>query len=266
MYQEKNGANNDRAGLVRSLFSEDDEVRPGDGDLKEQVGSIREDLELLKAEIKQTLIDLREVVMKNRTISMDHTFSVGTGIPQIEDMPGEYREAPYLTQGCEAGFTAGHYAEVEDSGDRFTLKEMGDVFQWILEVKEAGLPPTKLAEFLDAYALLSERLTRFVVKIIQEMKDDDPEGSSSVSLDTYGPYIARLARFLARPERDERSHTERVSGRPKSDGDAKPKSDISRETTNVEVNRGQGDSHGFADDSFDHGCSHCDQWHDSGHK
>ena len=57
MYQEKNGANNDRAGLVRSLFSEDDEARPGDGDLKEQVGSIREDLELLKAEIKQTLID-----------------------------------------------------------------------------------------------------------------------------------------------------------------------------------------------------------------
>ena len=197
---------------------------------------------------------------------MDHTFSMGAGIPQIEDMPGKYREVPYLAQECEAGFTAGHYAEVEDSGDRSTLKEMGDVFQWILEVKEAGLPPTKLPEFLDAYALLSERLTRFVVKVIQEMKDDDPGGSSSVSLDTYGPYISRLARFLERPERDELSHTERVSGRPKSDGDPKPKSDISRETTNVEANRGQGDSHGFADDSFDHGCSHCDQWHDSGHK
>ena len=266
MYQEKNGANNDRAGLVRSLFDGDDEVRPGDGDLKEQVGSIREDLELLKAEIKQTLVDLREVVMKTRTISMDHTFPVGTGIPQIEDIPGKYREVTHLTQECEAGFTAAHYAEVEDSGDRSTLKEMGDVFQWILEVKEAGLPPTMLAEFLDAYALLSERLSRFVVKIIQEMKDDDQERLSSVSLDTYGPYIARLARLLAHPERDERSDSKRMSGRPKSDGDAKPKSDISRETTNVEANRGQGDSHGFADDSFDHWCSHCDERHDSSHK
>ena len=73
MDKQKVDLNGERAALVRSVFSGDSVSNQGESVPNGQIGSLVEDFELLKSEIKQTLIDLREVVMKDRTVFADHT-------------------------------------------------------------------------------------------------------------------------------------------------------------------------------------------------
>ena len=68
MDKQKAALEGDRAALVRSVFSDDSVSEQSRNEPNGQIESLVEDFELLKCEIKQTLIDLREVVMKDRTI------------------------------------------------------------------------------------------------------------------------------------------------------------------------------------------------------
>ena len=60
MDKEEINLNGDKAALVQSVFSGESETQLGSSGVNGQIVSIQEDLEVLKTEIKQTLIDLHE--------------------------------------------------------------------------------------------------------------------------------------------------------------------------------------------------------------
>ena len=278
MYKAKGGLSDDPGEIVRSIFSEDGDAHYQGVDVDGQITSIREDLDLLKSEIKKTLIDLREVIMKEKTVSMDHTEPKET----LPLRTGSAAERSYLHPSAdhvsEAAVSKISYPGdgIENTRDGSTLKVMGSIFQWILEIRQAGLSPMTLAGFLNSYAdskAISDDARasiKFIVNMIQEMKDGDPESGRSVSLDVYGSYIARLAMVLNGTNRGgpDSLEIQPGGGCGRSEEDRGSSSDPSQETTITyeEVGGGQGDSYGIADDSFHHRCSHCYEWHDSGHK
>ena len=258
MDKQKVDLKGERAALVRSVFSGDSVSNQGESVPNGQLGSLVEDFELLKTEIKQTLIDLREVVMKDRTVFADHA-SQPKAPEDLLDAISEMGVKADLHPGYLLKATPETAPEEEGPRDMSTLREMGQIFQWILDIREAGLSPVVLAEFLESYvrsigvSTQAGRLAMFVVKIVQQMKTDDLDRSSPSSLETYGLYIGELGNLLAG---EVRSGPSRAESAP----DSLP------ETISAEDEDGQSDSHSVADDSFDHRCSHCYEWHDSGHK
>ena len=258
MDKQKVDLKGERAALVRSVFSGDSVSNQGESVPNGQLGSLVEDFELLKTEIKQTLIDLREVVMKDRTVFTGHA-SQREAPENLPDAISEIGVKADLHPGYLRKATPEAAAEEEGPRDMSTLREMGQIFQWILDIREAGLSPVVLAEFLESYvrsigvSTQAGRLAMFVVKIVQQMKTDDLDRSSPSSLETYGLYIGELGNLLAG---EVRSGPSRAESAP----DSLP------ETISAEDEDGQSDSHSVADDSFDHRCSHCNERHDPGHK
>ena len=271
MDKEEINLNGDKAALVQSVFSGESATQLGSSGVNGQIVSIQEDLEVLKTEIKQTLIDLREVVMKDRTVFPNHTKPLESAQMQpavMLDLDNKARsDAEHLL-----GFVSRPEVKKEEFKGRSTLREMGEVFQWILDIKEAGLSPTVLARFLEEYAnsdgISTEagELAMFVVKIIEDMKTDGFKQTTPISLDTYGLYIGKLGHLLARADGSESPYQEPELIRREDDGCLEPGLNTSRGIAPVEDNDGQSNSHSIVDDSFDHGCSHCYEWHDSGHK
>ena len=276
MYRSNGNLAEDRAGIVHSIFSEESDPQRKELDMELQIGSIREDLDLLKSEIKKTLIDLREVVLKEKTVSMVNR-SLEDITPTQHASPKQHNQmSSSVVDGPEVPVSEINYicAELENSGDGSTLKEMGDVFQWILETRQAGLSPGILTDFLDGYANSkgtsesTRALIGFLVNIIREMQDDDKGDDLSVSLDVYGSYIARLAGVLNGSDRRPADLDESQSTIKSTKTASESVSDPSEETTDIyeEVFGGQSNSDSSASHSFNHRCSHCDEWHDSSHK
>lgn len=276
MYRSNGNLADDRAGIVHSIFSEESDPQRKELNMELQIVSIREDLDLLKSEIKKTLIDLREVVLKEKTVSMVNRSSEDITPTQQASLKQHNQMSSSLVDGPEVPVSEINYIcdELENSGDGSTLKEMGDVFQWILETRQAGLAPGILADFLDGYANSkgtcesTRALIGFLVNIIREMQDDDKGDDLSVSLDVYGSYIARLAGVLNGSDRGPADLDESQSAIKSTKTASESVSDPSEETTVIyeEVFGGQSNSDSSASHSFNHRCSHCDEWHDSSHK
>ena len=141
MYRSNGNLAEDRVVIVHSIFSEESDPRRKELDMELQIGSIREDLDLLKSEIKKTLIDLREVVLKEKTVSMVNR-SLEDITPTQHASPKQHNQmSSSLVDGPEVPVSEINYIcdELENTGDGSTLKELGDVFQWILETRQAGL-------------------------------------------------------------------------------------------------------------------------------
>ena len=147
MDKRKVDLNGERAELVRSVFSGDSVSDQGESGPNGQIDSLVEDFELLKTEIKQTLIDLREVVMKNRTVFADHA-SQPKAPEDLLDSISEMGVKADLHPGYLLKGTPSTAPEEEGPRDMSTLREMGQIFQWILDIREAGLSPVVLAELL----------------------------------------------------------------------------------------------------------------------
>ena len=258
MDKQKVDQKGERAALVRSVFSGDSVSNQGESVPNGQLGSLVEDFELLKTEIKQTLIDLREVVMKDRTVFADHA-SQPKAPEDLLDAISEMGVKADLHPGYLLKATPETAPEEEGPRDMSTLREMGQIFQWILDIREAGLSPVVLAEFLESYvrsigvSTQAGRLAMFVVKIVQQMKTDDLGQSSPSSLETYGLYIGDLGNLLVGAARSGSSRGESVPVPQRPGGYVEPEPDTPRKTS-------------VADDSFDHRCSHCNERHDPGHK
>ncbi len=261
----------DRAALVRSVFSDDSVSEQSRNEPNGQIESLVEDFELLKGEIKQTLIDLREVVMKDRTIFKGSANHPAVSEDLLAVMP-ELESKVDLTPGYLAMDAPESTEEKDTPKDLSTLRDMGQIFQWILGIRQAGLSSVVLAEFLESYARSigessqAGQLAMFVVKIVQQMKTDDLAQESPSSLETYGLYIGELGNLLMRDRGSNPPTAEAKSTESCSDDSIRSSHCTSRKMKSLEVDDGQSDSHSLADDSFDHRCCHCNERHDSGHK
>ena len=154
-------------------------------DVVERFEALQDEVDLLKNEIKQTLVDLREHMMKSRTV-----FSQPEADPQRR-MPSPLpprvvytKEPPAEAQRYQTMQPVGHFAPGSQT-DGMDPVILGNIICWLGTVKQMGLSLQQVTPFLEAYEA-SGYLPPIMLKVLlrsladlDQMTDSPPEDEFS---------------------------------------------------------------------------------------
>ena len=154
-------------------------------DVVERFEALQDEVDLLKNEIKQTLVDLQEHMMKSRTV-----FSQPEADPQRR-MPSPLpprvvytKEHPAAARGNQPTLPVGHFAPGTQA-DGMDPVILGNIICWLGTVKQMGLSLQQVTPFLEAYEA-SGYLPPIMLKVLlrsladlDQMTDSPPEDEFS---------------------------------------------------------------------------------------
>ena len=134
----------------------------GSTDIEVNFASLQDEVNLLKNEVKQTLVDLREYIMKERTIFPRAAAEpVAESAGDQEHMPAAHDSAlPAIPQGPAP------------SGEALDPTMMSNVIWWLETVKRRGLSLQQIAPYLEAYELggyLSSAMSKLVLRSLADL-------------------------------------------------------------------------------------------------
>ena len=155
-------------------------------DLDEKLEALQDEVNLLKSEVKQTLVDLREFIMKDRTIFPQGPALQGTAPPRppatdrgqeelaLVSPPLQGFPMPPLTAvGRRMGPPLRDLQSESHSSGALDAVMLGNIIWWLGTVKRRGLSLQQLTPFLEAYEM-SGHLTPSMAKLIlRSMADLD---------------------------------------------------------------------------------------------
>ena len=152
--------------------------------VEERFDAVQDEVKLLKAEIKQTLIDLREFMMKGRTISTTPVFDVTKAIssngevatpedqnnPSIKGTPA----APSTAIPQPILAPASQNARGDDQGGHsMDAVKMGHIIGWLGTVANRGMSSRQLKPFLQTYEQsghLTPAMATLTYKSLEELE------------------------------------------------------------------------------------------------
>jgi len=150
-------------------------------DIAERFEALQDELDLLKVEIKQTLVDLREFMMKDRTLFPQAPLSVGPP-STLSAQQDEYALEEH--QATEAGFSAA--AELGRVGiqtnefqsrlpntEALDTHMLGNVISWLGTVKGRGLALHQITPYLETYEKTGYLTPVMVRVVLRSMADLD---------------------------------------------------------------------------------------------
>ena len=147
-------------------------------DVAERYEALQDEVDLLKNEIKQTLVDLRGFMMEDRTI-----FPRGTEAGQALALPRIPAIVPLPEAPSRISVTNGHspsFPEVNNGGglvnhvaDPLDVIMLGEIISWLGTVKRRGMSLHQITPYVEAYEAVGF-LSPIVVKIVlRSMADLD---------------------------------------------------------------------------------------------
>ncbi len=241
-------------------ISDDEEVRSAQvvyRSVEEKFEGVQDEVNLLKAEIKQTLVDLREFMMKQRAISTPSVFGAvqpepanglgsmaGTqpsypasnppGMPQTPATPPTMNPA-FPVPGADGQPLMGP-SPLDSQGASSarhgldTIK-MGHIIWWLGTVKSRGLSLKQLKPFLQAYELdghLTPAMASLTYRSLEDLEEVEEPGIEKVfSSQEYSDCLLQLHEIICTPGfvPSDESH---VPPRPKGGQDSKPQQDVKK--------------------------------------
>lgn len=171
-------------------------------DVVERFEALQDEVDLLKNEIKQTLIDLREYMMKDRTV-----FSLPEA-PPVRSVPSPLPPRVVQPTGPAATPTNGHkpVAPLAPAPDNQGMNPvmLGKLIAWLGSVKKMGMSLQPVTPYLDAYET-SGYLPPIIMKVLlRAMADLDKmtEGPElEFSPEMYSEYIGQLHEIICPVEK-----------------------------------------------------------------
>ena len=184
-------------------------------DMKVQLDILQDEVDLIKNQIKQNLVDLREYIMNRDTIfpvtqcDTDKPISNGRdrSIP-IQEQTGQ--ELNYLLENHWLDQSEGDpllkYSEVvkmpKSSG--WDTSMVGSMIWWLGTIRRRGLSLRQFAQFLEAYetsGLLDHSTIRLVKVMIRAMEDAlcaDPDDEHIGTAEEYAEGLLQFSEIFCR--------------------------------------------------------------------
>ena len=170
-------------------------------DVVERFEALQDEVDLLKNEIKQTLVDLREYMMKDRTVFSQPDVGPRKGTPAPLPPRVIYAKEPRSQAGAAA--TNGHSAAPSfgpfgpgSHGEGMDPLMMGRVIEWLGTVQQRGLSLQQVTPFLEAYEAAGY-LPPIMLKVLLRSLADldqltDPPPEEEFSPEQYSECIGEL--------------------------------------------------------------------------
>ncbi len=183
--------------------------------VEEKFEAVQDEVSLLKAEIQQTLIDLREFMMKGHAISSPSVFeglqppspNGASAAPEEQNSP-----SPKVSRGAPPDpDTAQTYSEPppqnppSDARGRYAMDavKMGHIIAWLGTVTSRGLSPKHLKPFLQSYEQsghLTSTMAQLTYKSLEDL--DGAQGGNpnqSFSASEYAECLLELHEIICNP-------------------------------------------------------------------
>ncbi len=150
-------------------------------DIAERFEALQDELDLLKVEIKQTLVDLREFMMKERTLFPQASSGVrppSTPSAQQDEYALDGQQAttagPSAADGLgRVGIQTNEFRSRTPNTEALDTHMLGNVISWLGTVKDRGLALHQITPYLEAYEKTGYLTPVMVRVVLRSMADLD---------------------------------------------------------------------------------------------
>jgi len=186
-------------------------------DLQDQLEALQDEVNLLKNEVKQTLVDLREFIMKDRTLLADgpqgarppvpsrESEEHSPGVPGMPAIPGiPMPPMPSMTPGGRRpGSTLRDLQSEAHAAGALDAVMMGNIIWWLGTAKRRGLSLQQVSPFLEAYEMsghLTPSMAKLILRSMAELDDvEDVPRDRGFSPHDYADALLQLHDIICTP-------------------------------------------------------------------
>lgn len=194
-------------------------------DLQDHLEALQDEVNRLKNEVKQTLVDLREFIMKDRTLLPPHIVADGPtggapqrppgtgqegeerfpGVPGMPGMPGiPMPPMPQMTPGGRRpGSTLRDLQSEAHSAGALDAVMMDNIIWWLGTAKRRGLSLQQVSPFLEAYEMsghLTPSMAKLILRSMAELDDvEDVPRDHIFSPHDYADALLQLHDIICTP-------------------------------------------------------------------
>ena len=189
-------------------------------ELQDQLEVLQDEVSLLKNEIKQTLIDLREFVMKDRTLLPPNVVQEAPPAPprapltgrEGEELPGGappiqgFAPMPPIPGGPGARRPGAPLRDLQSeahSAGALDAVMMGNIIWWLGTAKRRGLSLQQVTPFLEAYEMsghLTPAMAKLILRSMAELDDrEDIRPDYTFSPHDYADALLQLHDIICTP-------------------------------------------------------------------
>lgn len=175
--------------------------------LQERLDALEDEVELLKTEIKQTLIDMREAMLQRSDVlsiprngENTQESAVVDALPEVA-RPVEVREQPVASPVVASASNVNvTYMGLDLSADQANKFIVNDVLEWMGTAKEKGVTAARLFPILEAYensGMVSPLMSRFIMKNMSMLDEIGiGEGDRSISPADFSSTLSDLHKLV----------------------------------------------------------------------
>ena len=204
------------------------------GELGERIESLEDEFNLLKTEVRQTLVDLKEFIMKGRTILPENP-PITNRSPLQETVTQEPRESPQTdelipsleaqppdgepetlmvspepnpTESAEFQRTAGFISSVPaQAGPAVAQPDatmMNNLIWWLGMAKRRGITLRQLSPFIEAYEMsgyMSPMIAKLIYRTMAEMESSNDASQTAAQMpQDFSEGLMQLNDIICSPE------------------------------------------------------------------
>ena len=162
--------------------------------LEQRVQALEDEVNILKTEIRQILIDMRDTWLRKSDGLATSREIVQAAAPTLAATPqsasSAVNGAPRTYFGSEAG--------LDLSTDQNNKGTLNDLLAWMGEAKEKGLSAARLFPILEAYensAMISPLMSKFILKNMS-MLDEMYSNNDPMSPSVYSQVVSDLHKLV----------------------------------------------------------------------
>jgi len=162
--------------------------------LEQRVQALEDEVNILKTEIRQILIDMRDTWLRKSDVLATSREIVQAAAPTLASTPqsasSAVNGAPRTYFGSEAG--------LDLSTNQNNKGTLNDLLAWMGEAKEKGLTAARLFPILEAYensAMISPLMSKFILKNMS-MLDEMYSNNDPMSPAVYSQVVSELHKLV----------------------------------------------------------------------
>ncbi len=162
--------------------------------LEQRIQALEDEVNILKTEIRQILIDMRDTWLRKSDVLSSSREIVQAATPTLAPTP---QTASPATNGAPRAYF-GSEAALDLSANQNNKGTLNDLLGWMGEAKEKGLTAARLFPILEAYensAMISPLMSKFILKNMS-MLDEMYSNNDPMSPAVYSQVVSELHKLV----------------------------------------------------------------------
>ena len=162
--------------------------------LEQRIQALEDEVNILKTEIRQILIDMRDTWLRKSDVLSSSREIVQAATPTLAPTP--QTAGPAVNGAPRAYF--GSEAALDLSANQNNKGTLNDLLGWMGEAKEKGLTAARLFPILEAYensAMISPLMSKFILKNMS-MLDEMYSNNDPMSPAVYSQVVSELHKLV----------------------------------------------------------------------